>query len=83
MTIIKMHLILNLSVKKIARHSKIILNLYRKTKNNKTTTYKNQSKKKQRKQKIRNTEFIKIGRNLCFHKVYPITERHMYMVNKL
>ena len=79
----KNYLILNLGVKKIARHSKIILNLYKKTKNNETSTDKNQCEKKQRTQKIRNTEFINIGRSLYFHNVYPITERHMYMVNKL
>ena len=53
------------------------------TKNNETTTDMKYVEKKQRKQKIRNTEFIKIGGSLYFHNVYPITERHMYMVNKL
>ena len=75
-------MILNLGVKKIARHSKIILNLYKMTKNNETTTDMKYVQKQQRKQKVRNTEFMKIGRSLYFHNIYPITERHMYMVNK-
>ena len=66
----------------MARHSKIILNLYKKTNNNETTTDMKYVEKKQRKQKMRNTEFIKIGGSSYFHNVYPITERHMYMVNK-
>jgi type IV secretory pathway VirB9-like protein len=78
----KNDLILNLGVKKIARQSKIILNLYKMTKNNETTTDMKYVQKQQRKQKLRNTEFMKIGRSLYFHNIYPITERHMYMVNK-
>ena len=53
------------------------------TKNNETTTDMKYVEKKQRKQKMRNTEFINIGRSLYFHNVYTITERQMYMVNKL
>ena len=43
----KNDLILNLGAKKIARHSKIILNLYKMTKNNETTTDMKYVEKKQ------------------------------------
>ena len=74
---------MNLGVKKMARHSKIILNLYKKTNNNETTTDMKYVEKKQRKQKMRNTEFIKIGGSSYFHNVYPInfTDLHwMYYI---
>jgi hypothetical protein len=62
----KNDLILNLGVKKIARHSKIIFNLYKTTKNNETTTEKNQCEKKTTKTKDEKYRIHKNWEKLIF-----------------